>query len=116
MSGEPQPPEPVVSSALKALVIGMGALIVLGTAVLIGVIVHRLSHGRPAGTLAAAPAASPVGSLLLHEPEGSRIVSAERMNDTTLAVRISGGGPDRILLWDITRGAVSGRLSLSPSN
>lgn len=49
--------------ALKALVIGLGVLVVLGTSVVIGVIIYRIyaqvaarpAHPRPAQTPAAAP-------------------------------------------------------------
>lgn len=102
----------VVSPVLKALVIGMGILIVLGTAGLVGVIIHRMSHPSTTG-LSVVSAAVPGAPLLLSEPEGTRILSMTRMNDHLLAVQLTGGGADRVVLWDVTRNGVAGRLALS---
>lgn len=89
---------------LKALVIGMGVLIVVATTVLIVLIVHRLT---------APPVPPPVtaASVLLDEPAGTRIVTIAPVGDR-LAVQLQGGGPDRLLLVDPRSGAVVGRIAL----
>jgi uncharacterized protein DUF6476 len=89
---------------MKALVIGMGVLIVVATTVLIVLIVHRL-----AGPPVAVPATA--GSVLLDEPMGTRIVTIAPAGDR-LAVQLQGGGPDRLLLVDPRSGAVMGRIVL----
>ncbi len=83
--------------ALLALVVAMGVLILGGTAGLVAVVVHRLSQPR-AGVTAAAPAAPS------QEPAGTRITALARQSDTVLAIALSGGGPDRVLLWDLAAG------------
>jgi hypothetical protein len=88
--------------ALMALVIGMGVLIVAGTAVIGVTIVKRMSAG---GAVAGVP-------LVLDEPAGTRIVSVGGAGDK-VAVVLSGGGPDRVVLWDVARGVAVGRLRLA---
>ena len=88
--------------ALKALVIGMGVLIVAGVAVIGVTLVNRMS-----------PAAGPIASLLLNEPPGTRIAGSALAPDR-LAVTLQGGGPDRIVLVDIKAGRVLGRVGLAP--
>lgn len=92
---------------LKALVIGMGVVIVVATTVLIVLIAHRLAGGSPAVTPAAAV------PVLLDEPVGTRIVTIAPAGDR-LAVQLQGGGPDRVLLVDPRSGAVMGRIALRP--
>ena len=86
--------------ALKALTIVMGVLILGGTAVL-GVMLAR----RMGGT------AAPV-SVLLDEPAGTRIAGIAAAGDR-LAVRLQGGGPDRVVLIDPHSGAATGRVGLT---
>jgi hypothetical protein len=89
---------------MKALVIGMGVLIVVATTVLIVLIVHRLA-GPPVVSLGTA------GPVVLDEPTGTRIVTIAPAGDR-LAVQLQGGGPDRVLLVDPKSGAVMGRIAL----
>ena len=89
---------------LKALVIGMGVLIVVATTVLIVLIVHRLTGPRALPPVAARAA-------VLEEPTGTRIVTIAAVGDR-LAVQLQGGGPDRVLLVDPQTGSVVGRLAL----
>ena len=88
--------------ALKALVIGMGVLIVAGVAVIGVTLANRMS--APTGTIA---------SLTLDEPAGTRITAATLAPDR-LAVTLRGGGPDRIVLLDTKSGRVLGRVGLAP--
>ena len=95
--------------ALLVLVIVMGALIVLGTTALVLVVVHRLTHPEaavetrtpfPARDTAAAPLPT---AALAAEPPGTRITALVRQSDAWLAMALTGGGPDRVLVWDIAR-------------
>lgn len=88
--------------ALKALVIGMGVLIVAGVAVIGVTLISRMS-----------PAAGPIASVLLDEPPGTRIVASTLAPDR-LAVTLQGGGPDRVVLIDTKAGRVLGHVGLVP--
>lgn len=86
--------------ALKALVIGMGVLIVAGVAVLGVTLVTRMS-----------PQAGPIASLTLDEPAGTRIIGTSLAPDR-LAITLQGGGPDRVALVDTKTGHVLGHVAL----
>ena len=99
--------------ALLALVIVMGVLILAGTAGLIAVVVHRLAHPAAVVAHAAVPAPSPQ-ALLRPEPVGTRITALTRQSDTMLAIALSGGGPDRVLVWDLAAGRAVAEIRLGP--
>jgi hypothetical protein len=83
---------------LKALVIGMGVLIVFGTVTLIVLIVQRTANMGSSFT------ASGLG-----QPEGSRIAGiagAER----TIAIWVVRPDGERVLLFDTARGRVVGEI------
>lgn len=88
--------------ALKALTIGMGVLILAGTALLVAVIFHRASAPHEAKPIA----------LLLQEPAGTRIAGIAATQDR-LAVSLTGGGVDRVVLVNPATGAVAGRITLA---
>ncbi len=88
--------------ALKAITALMAVLIVAGTAVLIFLIIHRLAP--------AAPLNPPVS---LHQPPGSHLVGLAS-TARTLAVAVSGGGPDRIILLNPTTLAPVATVILTP--
>lgn len=91
--------------ALKIAVIVMGALIVAGTAALVVAVVRR------AGTPAVAVAEPAVATVVLQEPEGTRIMGIAAVQDR-LALQLQGGGGDRVVLVDPRTGTVAGRISL----
>ena len=98
--------------ALLALVIVMGVLILAGTAGLVAVVVHPQAH--PARV---AHASGPVPSsqaALRPEPAGTRITAMTRQSDTVLAIALSGGGPDRVLVWDLLAGRAVAEIRLGP--
>ncbi len=98
--------------ALLALVIVMGVLILAGTAGLVAVVVHRLAH--PAA-VAPPPGPGPVSQAALQpEPAGTRITAMTRQSDTVLAIALSGGGPDRVLVWDLAAGRAVAEIRLGP--
>ncbi|MFW7266620.1 hypothetical protein ACMAUO_01465 [Gluconacetobacter sp. Hr-1-5] len=107
------------SRGLLAAVIGMGVLLAVGSLVLVGVLVHRISHPKPAAIArtAAEPAVLPVGDygeLVLGEPAGTHVAGLTRQGEGLLAVALTGGGPDRVLLWDVQNRRIIGRLVVSP--
>jgi hypothetical protein len=101
--------------ALKIATIVMAVLIVIGTTTLIITIVRRasapaLTSPVPASPTAAAPWPASLAAVL-DEPAGTRIAEMVAVRDR-LAIRLQGGGPDRVVLIDLATGAVAGRISL----
>ena len=86
---------------LKAVTVAMAVLIVLGTAVVVVTVVRRL------GT----PTAPAQFAALLDEPTGTRIAGIAAVGDR-LALRLEGGGADRVVLLDVRTGAIAGRVGL----
>ncbi len=90
--------------ALKALVIGMGVLIVAGTVALVAVVVQRaggLGGGGQAARL----------DLPLNQPEGSRIAGIAAAEGGTLGVWVARpDGDHRVVLVDTRRGRVAGEI------
>ncbi len=85
--------------ALKIATIVMGVLIVAGTIVLIIGVARRASM--------------PVAvASVLDEPVGTHIAGIAAVRDR-LAVQLTGGGLDRVVLIDPGTGAVAGRISLA---
>lgn len=87
--------------ALKALVIGMGVLIVAGVAVIGVTLVTRMS-----------PQPGPIASLVLDEPTGTRIAATSLAPDR-MAITLQGGGPDRVALVDTKTGHLMGHVTLA---
>jgi hypothetical protein len=90
--------------ALKALVVGMGVLIVAGTVALVAVVVQR------AGGFAAGAARL---DLSLDQPEGSRIAGIAAAEGGALGVWVARPDGDRVLLVDPRRGRVAGEIRLA---
>jgi hypothetical protein len=108
--GEPGLRDPPGLRALKLLVIVMGVLIVAGVGVIAVTVARRMSApAAPAPTAQFAPAVA--GAHTLDEPEGTRIVGMAATADQ-LALRLEGGGPDRVVFVDPRTGGVVGRLAL----
>ncbi|HKM64681.1 MAG TPA: DUF6476 family protein [Acidisphaera sp.] len=89
--------------ALKAAVIVMGVLIVVGTAALLVLIVQKLNSTGTA--VARAPT-------VLDEPAGTRIAGVAASGDR-LAVQLQGGGADRVVVIDLRSLSVAGRIALA---
>ncbi len=90
----------------------MGVLILAGTAGLVAIVVHRLAH--PAA-VAPAPGSEALSQAALRpEPAGTRITAMTRQSDTVLAIALSGGGPDRVLVWDLVAGRAVAEIRLGP--
>jgi hypothetical protein len=86
---------------LTILTIAMGALILLGTTVLVVAIIERGRAPSPAREVA----------VELHEPAGTRIAAIAGVADR-LALELQGGGPDRVVLVDPRSGMVAARIAL----
>jgi hypothetical protein len=101
--------------ALKALVIVMGIIIVIGVAIVVVTIAHRM-QGKP-GTAATATGAAQLGDVVLPLPPGCRVAEMTSANDR-LWLRLeplTGNAADAacadILILDPATGSVVGRLS-----
>jgi len=90
-----------VMRALLTLTVVMGVLIVVATAVLGVLIVRRL---------AAPPVSLP--ALALDEPLGTHIAGIAAIGDR-LALRLEGGGPDRVVVIDPSHAVVLGHIGLA---
>jgi hypothetical protein len=86
--------------ALTALVVFMGVLLVVGVAVIVATLVHRM--GAPAVAMP---------DVVLNEPAGTHVAGVGQVGDR-LAVLLQGGGPDRITLID-PHGHVAGHVRLA---
>ncbi len=90
---------------LTAISVVMGILIFAGTVLLVVVLVKR----APVGSASGAPATLPV---VLDEPAGTRIAGASGTADA-LVLRLTGGGPDRVVVVDARSGRVAARATLA---
>jgi hypothetical protein len=93
--------------ALKVATIVMGVMIVVGTIALVITVARRAS--APVPSVATWPTSV---AAVLDEPAGTRIAGIAAVRDR-LAVRLEGGGADRVVLIDPATGAVAGRISLA---
>jgi len=103
---------------LKALVGGMGLLIVLGTALVIGTVIHRIYARKPVASMVVAPLAVPGGSVAV-AMAGAGLAPGEHIAGIAgawgdVAVWVNGPAGDRLLLVDPASGRVS--VVLSPTH
>lgn len=89
---------------VKIAAIAMAVLIVLGTTTLFVMLAKRGVSGS--GGLPAQIAA------ILDEPPGTRITGIAALADR-VAVQLSGGGADRVVLIDPKTGQITGRVALA---
>ena len=94
--------EGVGVAGLKALVIGMGVLIVVGTVALGIVLVQRLGGSQPPARMA---------QHVLGEPEGSRIGGIAAV-DRSLAIWVVRPDGERVVLVDPASGRRTGEIRL----
>jgi len=87
--------------ALKVLVVVMGVMIVGGVATLAVLLAKRMTV--PSATL---------GSIMLDEPAGTRIVAAVPGGEH-IVLQLQGGGPDRVAVVEARTGRVVGRIGLA---
>ncbi len=91
---------------LKALVAGLGLLVVLGTALVIGVVIKRMYAGPAAASTVAGSAVPVPGAVAALLPAGSRIAGLAGAGGD-FAVWVSGADGDRVYLIDPQTGGVS---------
>lgn len=105
--------------ALKALVIFMGVLIILGLVVLgygLYIKAKKVTSEAPP-TLAAAPdrpVTGEFGDVQLKMPLGATVEQMEAVAGR-LVVRLAGNGSDRIIIIDPLTGRVTGTIALVPT-
>lgn len=97
-------------AALKALVIGMGVLIVAGTVTLVVLLVQRAGVA-PAGRGTSVALEMRGDRILLGEPEGSRIGGIATAGGS-LAIWVVRPDGDRVVLVDPGSGRRSGEIRL----
>ncbi|WP_122049106.1 hypothetical protein [Asaia bogorensis] len=124
-------PPPPVSRVLMAAVIGMGVMIVIGTAGLIGVVVHRAMHPHqatlhetrlpsspmPGESDIVAPRAGQKGSdraavFTLHG--GGHVLSQTVRPDGSLSLLIATPEGEQIVIWSPESNRVMARFALTP--
>ncbi len=92
--------------ALKALVGVLGVLIILGTALVVGTVIHRLYANHAAPSIQAMPLAAAAAAAQLLPGERIRGIAGA---GGEIALWVSGPQGERVLLLD----PVSGRLSVA---
>lgn len=91
---------------LLVAVVVMGVMIVAGVGV-IGVTIMRRAAAPAPGT------GTTAGTMILHEPAGTRIAGVASPADR-LALLLHGGGPDRVVLLDPHTLRPAGTVALAP--
>jgi hypothetical protein len=91
---------------LMVLVVVMGVAIVAGVTTIGVTIVHRMAGAPAVGHDAA------MHDAVLDEPAGTRIAGVSALPDR-LALRLVGGGADRVVVVDLRTGQVVGRVALA---
>ena len=97
---------------LMAAVIGMGIMIVAGVTVLVVVMVQRMSASPPSIASAGNSPSGPPANILIDEPAGTRVGTLSLAGDH-LALALSGGGPDRVVVVDTRTGRIIARTALA---
>lgn len=96
---------------LMVAVVVMGVLIIAGTTTLVVVIAHRLS-GAQTPHAAVQPAGATPATLTLNEPPGTHIAAVIPMQGR-MALRLQGGGPDRVVVIDLRSDRPVARIGLA---
>jgi hypothetical protein len=103
--------------ALKGLVAFLGLLLVIGLGVL-GYGLYTKAHVKGAGAGAAAavgsaPVLTEFGTVQVPLPAGSKIEQMSTAGERVV-LRLSGGGPERLLVIDPGQGRIAGQFVLTP--
>jgi hypothetical protein len=98
--------------ALKALVIGMGALIIVG----MGFMVYGLTNkfGAPASSKAGADA--PFGTIRATMPAGATVENVEMQDGTMLVQLLMPDGGAHIMVFRLSDGRQTGTIELQPQH
>lgn len=100
------------SKFLFAAVIGMGLLIIIGTTLLLTLIFQRMTHHRKEAQIL--PIAFVQKNLPLTHNEHIRQITS--FGDHSLALLISDGSFEHIIIWDPFTNQVTARLDMSHDN
>jgi hypothetical protein len=104
--------------ALKILVISLGVVIIAGTAVVVGTIIHRIGErGEPGDRNAPrGGAAGPAfGDVRIDVPRGSRIEQSHVVDDRIILRLSTREGATRLLVIDLKTGREIGRIGVHES-
>lgn len=94
--------------------IGLGVLIVLGTALVVGVIIKRIyDAGSAPAEVAGAKAEAPAADLRIPAAAGAAIGGIAAA-DGRLAVWVKDGGGGKVVLIDPRTGRLAGTVTLAP--
>lgn len=103
---------------LKALVIGMGVLIVIGTALVIGVIIKRIydagSAPVKASSVQAAPPVAKVPATLRIPAAAGAAIGGIAAVDGRLAIWVKDGQGGKVVLIDPRTNRLAGTVTLAP--
>ncbi len=99
---------------LKAIVIGLGVLIVAGVIVLVVTIANRLGDMGEAKPADRAPPTASFGRLEIPAAPQAEILAASTSGGTILLTLRAPGRPDSVVVLDAATGQERGRLQLAP--
>ena len=112
----PEKPEvselPPSYKRLRALVIGLGIVLVVGFAVVFGTIIYRavnLMQGEPTEVATVEDDVVGVGNSHIDRPIGAELVDVE-IDDNTMVLRFSGPDGDTLIVVDMMTGQETGRV------
>ncbi len=104
--------------ALKTLVIVMGVLILVGMALVGYTLIKRgLNPAPPLVEAPQAPSAAvhPYGPVEIELPQGAHIASTHTAGGRLVIELTLAGGAERVLVVDLTSGAILGTIDLKPT-
>ncbi|OAN50518.1 hypothetical protein A6A04_18160 [Paramagnetospirillum marisnigri] len=102
--------------AIKALVVFLGILLMAGLGLMgYGLFAKKAQYKGMAAPApaASAPASADFGTVAIPVPAGSRIEQVTAAGERVV-LRLSGAGPDRLLVLDPAQGRVVGGFVLAP--
>ena len=97
---------------LKRAVYIMGVLLVVGSIVVIGTIIYRAVNYDASRSASKAPG-KPFPDINAEIGAGAKVGAIE-LDGNRMAVHVSGNGKNEIIIFDIRKGTVLGRVKLEP--
>lgn len=104
--------------ALKALVIGMGILILIGFAAVVMAMIERAGEGGgdgPSSVRSGVPAERVFGDLRVKLPPGAQVIGTSADGGRLIVHLRLAGGEARILVIDLATGKRLGAIEFAPS-
>ncbi|MGI9484150.1 MAG: DUF6476 family protein [Hyphomicrobiales bacterium] len=96
---------------LKRVVYIMGVMLVVGSIVVIGTIIYRAATYDASRSASTTPA-KPFPEIIAEIGAGANVGSVE-LDGNRMAVHVSGNGKNEIIIIDIRKGAILGRVKLT---